>query len=193
MAATPYTTQAKVQYYLKRTLSADEVSALPTLIGAAKFYIDEYTGVSFGADGSEVASERFFDGSGRSTQNIDPARDITAVVALNADSTVSYTYDSDDYVQKPKNLPIKAWLVVRSGQWPAGLENIKVTAKWGGYTDVPLNIEQAANQLVGNGLNQGSGNLKSESIEGYSRTWHEGGAETEDINRLLDPYVIPML
>lgn len=190
MAATPYTTQAKLQYYLKRTLTADEVAALPTLLGAAKFYIDEFTGVSFGADGSEAASDRFFDGSGRTTQNITPARDITAVKVVNTDNTDSYTYTSTDYVAKPYNTPVKAWLDARIGIFPKGVANIKVTAKWGGYADVPLNIEQAANQLIGNSLSEGSGNLKSESIEGYSRTWHEGGAETEDIDRLLLPYKI---
>ena len=161
---------------------------MPMLLEAAKEYIDEYTGTSFGADSAEVASERLYDGNGRSTLDIDLAHDVEAIEVLNEDGTVAHEYENVDYQLKPSNDEAKRWIVMQGiGRFPIGTANIRVTAKWAGYTKIPAKIKLAATILASSYVNS-TDNLKSESIEGYTRTFQDAGVDTKPVNSLLDSF-----
>lgn len=180
-----YTTKAHVADYLKRDLTNAEKTYLDNvLLGAVDEFIDNYTGSSFSKDDSATA--RYYDGTGCICE-IDPCSDISSVETILPGTTeqVMQTLTLDDYVPYPRNGSTKTWLLKVVGSWPKTGGCVKVTAKWG--QTAPPAIVHAATQLVATYLSSDK-NLKSETIEGYSRVFSETVSDDKELEKILDQY-----
>lgn len=164
-----YTNQELIELYLKRELSLDELGTFDLLVSAVDAYIDDLIGGSFG---NVSESTRYYDGGSR-ILDIDTCTEVTAVTTVDSEEAVNDTYDTDiDYEARPRNSDFKNYLEKRNGRFPSGVANIAVTAKFAEGLSVPDDIKYLATYLAGSMLTSSyTGNLKSESIEGYSRTF----------------------
>lgn len=180
-----YTTQHQVEGYLTRNLTVHEAKIIKKVIGAVTNWIDRQCGRTWqnSANASEV---RYFTG-GEVYLFIDPIEEITQVDFLNADGTVNTTYDPavPDYQALPLNKPTKTYLRRLAGRWPYGEGRIKVTGKWGESGGIPDDIAIAATILVSDWLSS-EDKLKSESIEGYSRTFADVADHNPQVAKILD-------
>lgn len=173
-----YTTQNLVQGYIGRDLTPQEAKIIKMVIDAVGKWIDKITGSSW----EPVVEARVFNG-GEHDIFIDPIIDITKIEYLNTDGSVNTTYvnDGTDWVAYPLNKKTKTSITRLGGHWPRGSGNIRVTGKWGEVGGVPADLQLAATILVADWLSN-EDKLKSESIEGYSRTF----ADTQDSNPQVD-------
>lgn len=183
-----YATQSSVEGVLGRSLTASEIAALPLLLSAIDEYINSQTETSFGApteatryydvDRGEPSRILDVDAFTTSVNEGEPAAPVAKaykVEYVDADENVVSTVDSSDYEARPRNENVKTYLQRRSSVWgngcPSTVTNIALTAFFG-YPEVPADIQYAASYLAAQGIGgTASISLKSESIEGYSRTF----------------------
>lgn len=181
-----YTTSTLITNYLQRTLNANETAFLAILIPAIKVWLDRKLNTTF-----DSASEttRYFDG-GKKNLDIDPCNTITAVKSLNNDGSTSYDYDltvTPDVLYEPRNETIKREIRKREGSFPAGIQNIAVTALFTEYDGgVPTDIQSIATMMAAEVLNQGKiassgGNVASESLEGHSISYDTSASALDGI------------
>lgn len=192
MAVTEYTSQTLIEKYLQRSLSADEVSFLTTLLPAIRLWLDRILSSTF----YEVEeSTRYFDG-GTETVDIDPCTAITAVKSVDNEHSAGgdNTYTNlTDYVAEPQNQAVKNELVRRYGHFPKGNGRIAVTAKFSEYDGaIPQDIQLAATRIAADVLQAGKtsavGNVQSESLEGHSVTYRNPN-EIIDKVATEDPFI----
>lgn len=187
-----YTTQKKMEDYLGGT--AITISVSPFILSAQKF-IEDYCQRVFKAD--TVATARLFDGKGSNSLRIDDCVEITKVEIGQDQYGDSFI---EDDLTKIKTLPNNAVVlglpitevVSRNYEFICGLQNHKITAKWG-YTDcIPEDIQFVATVLAcGMYKNaQGGGAVKSESIGAYSVSYEnlQNWSDFSSINLVLDNY-----
>ena len=182
-----YAKRDLIEQILKRDLTEDELTALPIIMEAVDLYINNQIGSTF-LNVSE--STKYYDGGGKII-NTDPVHSVSAVKLVDEDEIVQDTYDEGDYELRPRNETIKTWIEHRWGKFLKGTTNIAVIGKFSLSTDgtVPEDIQYAASYLVAQTFMQSfSGELKSESIEGYSRTFGKFTTEHEFIGIALDKY-----
>ena len=180
-----YTDQKTVEAHIKRKLTSSEVANIELMIAAAKSYIDKATGQVFTAGGE--ATTRIYDGVHEGTLFIDAFSEITKVEFVGLDG-VTTTVDPNTYHTYPYNADYVNALVRRgTGRWSRGIGTYKVTGTIGKYKDVPADIKLAATILVADMLRNPQ-NLKSESIEGYSRTFADQSSENPHLEKLLSNY-----
>ena len=188
MADLRYTSKELVEAFIKRALTGDELTLLPLVGAAAENEIDSVLDSSFG-DVSE--STRYFDGGSR-ILNTGPVRNITAVSIVDAQETVTSTYTlNEDFEARPRNETIKTYLQKRLGCFPAGLGNIAVTGKFTYSPDdeIPDDIKYVATYMTAKYFQRGTtSDLKSESIEGYSRVFKEYSQTDEVVSSILNRY-----
>jgi hypothetical protein len=169
--------QSDLEARLGRSLTAEEASAFTLINDANQAYIEKMIGSSVE---SVSATTRYYDG-GVQHLKIDPCTSLTAVVLVDDDQVSTYTYDTTDYTVEPVNRTLKTMLRHRPAAFVTGINNIAVTAKFSIFEDTNvLNIVKNAmlESLVSEIDN--SGNIKRESIEGYSVEF----AETQTKNAL---------
>lgn len=191
MAVTEYTSQTLIEQYLQRSLTAQEISFLTTLLPAIRLWLDRILSSTF----YEVEeSTRYFDGGGE-TVDIDPCTAITAVKSVDNEHSVSSDYTNlTDYVAEPQNQTVKNELVRRSGGYfPKGNGRIAVTAKFSEYDGaIPQDIQLAATRIAADVLQAGKtsavGNVQSESLEGHSVTYRNPN-EIIDKVATEDPFI----
>lgn len=177
-----YATQETVEGVLGRSLTTSEASALPVLLQSVDAYINGETETVFG---TPVETTKYYD-----VEPDEPSRilDVDAFVIkvgenskdftvqyVDADENVVSTVDTSDYEARPRNENVKRYLQRRSGVWgrgcPSTVANIAVKAFFG-YDTVPADIAYAAAWLAAKQIGSTESlSLKSESIEGYSRTF----------------------
>ena len=164
-----YTDQASIEAFLKRDLTGNEETLLPLILSSIDSFINDQVGGSFG---EAEESTRYYDG-GSKIIDIDPCIEITAVELVDREEDVDHTYVlNEDFEARPRNDIAKEWIEKRIGCFPSGVANIGVTAKFTISEEVPEDIKYLATYLAGQLFSQNvQGNLKSESIEGYSRTF----------------------
>ncbi len=196
-----YTDQAKIEDFLQRTLTQDEVDLLVVLLPSIKTWIDDYTSSTFD---TAVETTRRYDGGGLSI-DIDPAQDITEVALVNRDGTESYSYtDGEEYIKEPINATIKNEIRRHITRWPRGAANMAVTAKFTEYdfanSKVPDDIVTAATRIAAGIIKASSyddsanaaGNIKKESLEGHTVEYltSQDGIQTAGMD---DPIVSSIL
>lgn len=172
-----YATQSSVEGVLGRSLTTQEAAGLTALLAAVDAYINSETGRTFG-DGSK--SIKYYDVERSRMVDVDPfvvkEDQPVRVFYVDADEEqVGSDIDSSDYEARPRNEEVKTWLQRRSGNWgsgcPSNVTNLAVEAWFGGGA-VPADIAYAASWLAAHQIGgTQSLSLKSESIEGYSRTF----------------------
>lgn len=197
-----YSTQAQIEAILGRVLTANESTLLAGIQAGADLWIDTQTGVSFGV----TASTKYYDG-GYSVLPIDVCRDITAVKLVDPELDLLYTYtEGTEYIEGPLNSDVVRYLEKRyyldnvffddmgdSGVWPAGLKKIAVTATFSYADTAPADISYLSAYLAAKYLNRDiTGQLASESIEGYSRQYAvyatKGNINDEVVQNFLAAY-----
>lgn len=174
-----YATQSSVEGVLGRSLTTQEAAALPALLNAVDAYINGETGRSWG---TPVEETRYYDVERSRMLEVDPfvtkiGEDAKAfdVFYVDADEERIQDIDSSEYEARPRNENVKTWLQRRTGNWGSGcrsnVTNLAVKAFFGAGT-VPADIAYAAAWLAAHQIGgTQSLSLKSESIEGYSRTF----------------------
>lgn len=181
-----YTDQTAIQAFLVRDLTSAEVTMLPMLIAAVTNYLD---GELSGSYGEATSSTRYYDGGSRII-NIQPVQNVTKVAVVDSDESESTVYElNGDFELRPRNATTKRWLQSRVGKFPAGVANIAVTGEFTLGATVPDDIKYLATYLAGRLMDRAAvTGLKSESIEGYSRTFGEITQENPVISMLLAAY-----
>lgn len=206
MADKSYTTLAKVNQYLGKTLVTADVS---DLILSAQLLIENLTGRNFKAD--SVASAKLFSGKGQSSLVIDDCIEVTKVEIGSNNWGDSFTEidpfiqetNVTGYVKLPINysedsLPIRK-LLLRSRVFSYGLANQRITAKWGWSETVPDDVSFAATVIVAGMYNYGIGGaiggVKSERVGEYGVTFVEsnGWSDFDKAKVILNNYVRHLL
>ncbi len=176
MPTRAYTTEAEVGAFLDNDTYC--VGDFDFVIAAASDLIEKMTGRIFIAD--EAATARLFNGNGGADLCIDDTIEIDTVergldpygdsfeTVPSTGFTRYYTTPENALV---KNIPITS-IVLRSASWFTGIQNQRITAKWGYSEEAPPAIAQAAAILAGGMYmyNRGgaSGNVTSEKIGNYA-------------------------
>lgn len=176
-----YASQSSIEGVLGRSLTATEIAALPALLNAIDQWINNQIGGSYG-DLSDEPVTRYYDPDfGGTIIDIDPVyvdEDHGLVVAVvDSNENVVRTLDVSTYEARPRNDAVKTYIQLRSGnKWASvcssAVTNIAVTGYFGLGATVPADIAYLASYLAANSIGAtNSLSLKSESIEGYSRTF----------------------
>lgn len=194
-----YANQAAVEGVLGRPLTAAEVAALPMLLNAIDEYINSETGTSFGA---ATEATRYYDVGRHEPSRLLDVDAFTAKVGdavkaykveyVDAEENVVQLVEARDYEARPRNENVKTWLHRRSTVWghgcPSTVANIAVTAFFG-YPEVPADIAYAAAYLAAGAVGSTQSlSLKSESIEGYSRTFADTTKSTSFLSSTFSKY-----
>lgn len=174
-----YTSQTEIEAHMGRDLTAAEITMLPYVLAQTDKTIEDITGATFG---SVAETSRFYDGGYR-TLPIEPAYAISAVQVVDTDqaNTVEDTYDlGEDLEIYPLNDTPKTYLQKRSGRFPGGLGVIKVTGNFSNTSSIPEEITGIATYIAAKSYSgSNTGDVQSESIEGYSRTYKQFDAKTD--------------
>lgn len=182
-----YTNLARVQAYLGRDLSAPELVLLNDVISYYSSFIQTYTNRQW-LDLDEAQDEyaevdpapRRFNGSGAATLYPDDFIELEKIVIYDRFGSVFLSL-TEGWTVYPLNSNPKQFIKLTDSYFPSGQGNIELTAIWGtGLVpdDVVMVVTvMVASFLSGSGagllVSSGSGSsgeLKSESIEGYSYT-----------------------
>lgn len=192
-----YADQTSVEGVLGRPLTATEIAALPALLAAVDAYINKTIGRTFGIDAEQ--STRYYDVERSRILDVDPfvTKDGDTdkpyeLFYVDADENRQGTIDTSDYEARPRNEAVKMWFQRRSGVWGSGcasnVTSIALKAYFGAGA-VPADIQYAASWLAANAFGStASLSLKSESIEGYSRTFADGTKSNNQIQAIFDNY-----
>ena len=183
-----YTSQALIEAFLGRSLSANEIVILPYAAEAAEGYINDQIHTSFGD--STAPSTRYYDGGSRILE-IDPCTDITKVELIDVDETSLHEFTKDeDYEARPRNESLKTWIEKRVGKFRRGVANVAVSATFSRGSSVPKDIAWLATfltaRLFGKDIKEG---MKSESIEGYSRQFADIIEHDSQAQLVLNKYI----
>jgi hypothetical protein len=178
---------ADLEVKLGRSLTTGELNAFSTLNTAIQSKVEKIIGSKVE---SVSPTTRYYDG-GVQHLAIDPCTSITAVKYVDDDTLVEYTFLDSDVTKEPVNKTMKTMLRNRDGKFNIGMNNVSVTAKFSIYEDTDiLNIVKDAmlNELVSTLID--NGDIKAESIEGYSVTYSETAEQSNlDDIRYLFPEV----
>lgn len=197
-----YADKTSVEGVLGRSLTSTEEAALPLLLSAVDGYINSQTGRTFGA---AAESTRYYDAEDSRMLDVDPfvisevdGEDTVArafeVFYVDADENKLRDVDASDFEARPRNETVKTYLQKRNGTWgsgcPANVANVAVKAFFGGGA-VPDDIKYAASYLAAQGIGSTQSlSLKSESIEGYSRTFADASKSEQGafLTKIFDKY-----
>lgn len=197
-----YTTKAKLEAYIGKTLTSGQNTLFDSWVLAAKNYIENYTGRKFE---QEAGATRYFDGNGGNEIIIDDFTAITSLTVLEVDGTTLQLLvegDDQDFVTYPYNDTIKYKIILQAssaiGYFPKRHKSVKVVATWNAGTTVPADIELVANMLISGIIASANANGKdvsSESLGDYSISFNNNSNISEDVagmgvKQILDQYII---
>lgn len=191
-----YTSQASVESILGRSLTTKEASGLSLLLNAIDEFINNEIGAPFELPDSPVT--RYYDGDNSVILEIDPffVDDSHPLVVklVDADESPTSTVDASNYEARPRNDKVKTYLHHRGGtKWAQEctdkVTNIAVIGYYGRGEKAPADIEYLAAYLAAHYIGSyKSAELKSESIEGYSRTFATVKESDPVVSQILDKY-----
>jgi hypothetical protein len=174
-----YTDLATIEARLGRLLTYDEaVYFSDVLNGAIKRLIDEKTETTFGSD--EVI-DVYVDGDNTSVLNIPTMHDITEVNDADGNEVT-------EYLEYPKAKNHTMALRLKSGLWAEGVENYRVTGKYG-YGEVPADVKMASTDLAVSTFTEALNNYKSEKVGDWSVTYDTVKKQlSPEIDAVLNKY-----
>lgn len=195
-----YTSKADIEAYIMQDIAASFDTQINNWISSVEKYIESFTERIFIAD--SAASIRLYNGNDRGELSIDDCVAITKVEVGNDSCGESFTEvlasGSNRYFALPNNylalgLPINK-LKLCAGVWGAGIQNQRITAKWGYSIAAPEDIKWAAMVLAAGicipGITGNIGGESAEKIDGYSVSYDNGGqrADHEKAIEILKSY-----
>lgn len=193
-----YTNQAKIEAYLQRSLTVQEVTMLPLYLAAVSNAIKTYTGRDWldlpdsGDPVMPTSSTKLYDGVGQREVNIDDASSITQIELLDHDG-IEISSNLDDYILYPLNKTYKESIAMQCGRFPRTLASVRVHAVFTSGP-VPDEVVAVATLLASNAVSgsaSASTPFQSESIEGYSYTKKTASniiSENQSTMALLDSF-----
>ena len=200
-----YTTADKIKAFLNITTT----DSFETYILATQKIIDNITGRNFKADTEDAI--RLFNGPDGGGQEllIDDIISITTVeigdnawgdsfTIVTAGGADGYRIDPpDENYREEREVPITK-IILRQNVFHQGIQNQRITGKWGYSVTPPDDITFAATVLAAGMYNfnrgGGSGTIKSEKIGNYSVGYDTSGSgnisygELEQAKSILDSY-----
>ena len=192
-----YTTKTKIESFLLITVDESFDDQVDNFIEDVEDFIDEYTGRNFVAD--EEASERLYNGNNTNELEIDDCIEVETVELGTDDYGTSFNELAEtDYVFLPANaiakgFPIKA-IHLKTEIFTKGLQNHRITARWGYSEEAPGPISMAATILAAHiwkfGRGGISGGITQEKIGNYSVSY-DSDKDKMDYDRalaILDKY-----
>lgn len=189
-----YTTQERVEAFLNRELTQNEVSLLDEIIESVSDTINQYCSRSWfpvDADDEEddyTEEARLFDGTGSKTLFIDDFISISQIkINDRLGGELGTWSNADNWILGPNNKNPKTSIYLKTGRFNEGIGNIEITGVWGAGNP-PKGVVMACTQLVGKFLqksNNGTSQFKKESIEGYSYELMSGAEIDADTERIM--------
>lgn len=188
-----YTSITAVQNYLLTNIDLAFHSQVNSWMEEVEEYIDNETERNFLAD--TVATEKSYDGNGCSELLIDDCVEITKleIKTTEGDIIIDDLVLGTDYFLEPANDLPKTSIILYGYIFSRGIQNIKVTAKWGYSVAVPKSIQFVAMVLLANIINfsnQSEGELQSVNIGSCSFSYKDT-SKRDDFNKvaeILDSY-----
>lgn len=174
-----YTTRAKVENYLLTEVDESFHDQVDEWIEDIERFIDESTGRNFIAD--EEASARLYNGNDTNELEIDDCVEIDTVELGDGFYADNFT-ETEGYITLPANaivkgFPIKA-IHLKEDTFIKGLQNHRITARWGYSATCPGDISMVATLLVAHIYKFGrggiAGGISQERIGNYSVTYQDG-------------------
>jgi len=190
-----YTTRAKIENFLLITVEEYFYDQVDDFIDDVERFIDELTGRNFVAD--EEASARLYNGDNTNELEIDDCIEIETVELGDGFYAESFA-ETEEYIALPANalakgFPIKA-IHLKEDIFTKGLQNHRITAKWGYSENCPGDVSMAATILASHlwkfGRGGITGGISQEKIGNYSVTY-ESDRDKADFDRaiaILDKY-----
>lgn len=191
-----YTDQDRVEAYLQRELTENEITILDEVILANSSYIESYTNrnwLPLGTENEEdiedfEAENRNFDGRGSREIFVDDFSVLESVTILDSQGNVIIKFENaSEWVLYPLNKIPKQSIHLRNYHYPIGSGNVEVKAVWGAGI-VPADVVVVCTALTGKYLQKAgstTGMYSSESIEGYSYKLFSSGEIDADTTNLL--------
>lgn len=191
-----YATQSSVEQALGRSLTTSEAAGLDSLLAAVDAYINKTIGTSFE---TPTEATRYYDVERSRMVDVDPfvvgdGKPLRVFYVDADENPVGDDIDTSDYEARPRNESVKTWLHRRSGYWgsgcPSNVTNLAIKAFFG-RGDAPADIQYAASWLAAQAISAQLGmslSVKSESIEGYSRTFADMTKDNVTITAIFDNY-----
>jgi hypothetical protein len=192
-----YTSRAKIENFLLITIDESFHAQTDDVIDDVEQLIDTYTGRNFIAD--EEASERLYNGNNSNELEIDDCIEVETVELGNDDYGTSFTELAESaYVTLPANaiakgFPVKA-IHLKTETFEKGIQNQRITAKWGYSEECPGDVSMAATILAAHiwkfGRGGITGSISQEKIGNYSVTY-DSDKDKQDYDRamaILDKY-----
>jgi len=188
-----YTSIANIQNYLLTNIDLAFQPKVEKWIESIEAYIDNQTCRNFIAD--TVATEKSYDGNGLHELLIDDCISITSLEIKTTDGDVILDdlVEGTDYFLEPSNELPKQSIRLYGYIFNRGIQNVKVTAKWGYSADVPADIEHSATVLVSNIIdfsNQSDGEIQTLNVGSYSVSFADPDKrdDFEKVPEILDMY-----
>lgn len=175
-----YTSQTAIENYLLIDIDESFDSQITSWIEAIETFIDRYTDRNFVADAT--ASERTYDGNGKTDLLIDECIEVTTVTI--SDEEV----DEDSYLLYPANSERKYKIHLTDQYFTQDYQNVVIEAKWGYSEDCPADITLAATVFVAgiiNFSNNAKGKIRSQTIGRYSVSY-DNDRGWQDFDRAKD-------
>lgn len=171
---------------------------LDELITAASRMIDSYVGGGENFFASPAtATTRYFDGSGKAEQEIDPAVSITAVAVAEdggrtAGDYTTWVVDTDYYTFPYNKLPIRKLVVEEDGSkngFHRSRKSVKVTARFGYSATAPDDVKMACGIQVARWFMRGKGAFQDASAAANTGSIMYTKELDPDVKALLAHYV----
>jgi len=194
-----YTSRSKIENFLLITVDESFHDQVDNFIEDTERFIDTYTERNFVADSE--SSARYYDGFDTRELRIDDCVEVETVEIGGDDyghSSASFE-ETTDYITSPANAiardtPINTIILTKS-YFPGGVQNHRVTAKWGYSEACPGDISMAATILAAHlwkfGRGGITGGISQEKIGNYSVSY-DNDKDKQDYDRaiaILDRYV----
>ena len=190
-----YTSRAKIENFLLITVDESFHDQVDEVIGDVEQLIDTHTGRNFIADAE--ASARLFNGNNTNELELDDCVAIESV-ELGSDEYGTSFSETTGYVLLPANAiakgqPIKA-IHLKTEFFERGIQNQRITAKWGYSAACPGDISMAATILAAHiwkfGRGGVTGGIAQEKIGNYSVIYKDekDKSDYETAMAILDKY-----
>lgn len=188
---TPYTTVEAIENYTRETIADSMEAQVEAWIAGVGNMMDSMANRKLVADtigsGEDEFEVKYFDCQGNGNVPIADCQEVDEVQT--GDPMTDVYAEFADYYTYPKIAPFRKLV----GSFPAGLQNVKVSGRWGFFNELPEDIKFAATVIAsGIYLNHSSGNasVKSEKIGNYSVTYvdEQGFNDFERAKGIIEGY-----